>query len=260
MINTSSRRIHRLFLPDVSSSGQIIDLSDEMMHYTSRVLRLLDGTEVRAWNGRGQIFEGRLLYRTKKLAQIELGSELKNLPAKELRREIHILQGLPEGDKLDWVLEKCTEMGATGFLPVQAARSVVKLNPERAEKKRKHWQKVLESAANQCEREILPELQATTGLREAINTWRAGKEECVVLLFTPQANSTLKHWVDRQQKGNGPPVLICIGPEGGWTEDEIALCQELGAVKLNFSPRILRTETFGLACLSQLVSGLDLEP
>ncbi|MDX1668827.1 MAG: 16S rRNA (uracil(1498)-N(3))-methyltransferase [Limnobacter sp.] len=261
MTKTSMKRTHRFLIEKFKENGQVVDLSDDLMHYASRVLRLANGSEIQAWNGQGQVFPARIDYLSKKQAQVtSIGTAL-SLPPTELLRPLYIAQALPEADKMDWVLEKCTEMGAKGFIPIQAERSVVKLNGPRAEKKHQHWQKVIASAAVQSERQIMPELfpvhTAQAGL-ELIEKWGNKPHS---LFCTPDATGHLDDWALSQKQTNSDrPVVIWVGPEGGWSPGEIDLATQWGALKLRMCPRILRTETFGLACLSRLTMGLGIEP
>lgn len=260
MTKTPKKRIHRFLIEQFKESGQVIDLSDDLMHYASRVLRLLDGSEIQVWNGDGQVFPARIDYLSKKQAQVTSVGPALALRNTELLRNIYIAQALPESDKMDWVLEKCTEMGARGFLPIQAERSVVKLNAERAQKRQQHWLKVISSAGIQCERQVLPSLGEVKNLTQTLESLSDWPNKPTTLLFTPEASINLTHWLDLQTQGQSDqPIVVLIGPEGGWSEAEIREATAHGAQAIGFSPRVLRTETFGLACLSQLVLGLQLE-
>lgn len=268
------KRMNRLYLPQAAALGQVIDLDEEVLHYLSRVLRILDQTEMWIWNGQGSDFVGQVQYLSKKTAQIQLTQGPFDRSLSELKRPVYILQGLPEGDKMDWVLEKCTELGAAGFVPVQAQRSVVKLKGERVTKRQAHWERVVQSAGCQSERGFAPSVQAIGDLGASVAQFRSNNPTAQVLLFHPTAEMSLADWclLQRQEmdstpnssQGSSPlsalPILIGVGPEGGWTAEELSAAQTAGATLLRFSNRILRTETFGIACLSQLIARLNLEP
>ncbi|MFN7506785.1 MAG: RsmE family RNA methyltransferase, partial [Limnobacter sp.] len=159
MKQDKGKRLPRFLLEHCNSVGQVLDLPDDLMHYASRVLRLRDGEALRVWNGKGCEYHATVHYLSKKLAQIHIGEQLA-LRNTELNRPVHVLQALPEGDKMDWVLEKCTELGVAGFHPVQAQRSVVKLEGERAAKRQAHWERVVLAASLQSEREQLARVEA----------------------------------------------------------------------------------------------------
>lgn len=259
------KRMNRLYLPQATALGQVLELDEEVMHYLSRVLRILDQTDMWIWNGQGADFVGKVHYLSKKTAQIELTEGPFDRSFNELKRPVYLLQGLPEGDKMDWILEKCTELGAAGFMPVQAQRSVVKLKGERAIKRQAHWERVVQSAGCQSERGFAPTVQSISELGEAIAQFRVEYPGAPALLFHPAADTSLASWCESQrqtgsQAPNNSPILIGVGPEGGWAPEELSNAQSAGATLLRFSKRILRTETFGIACLSQLIARLDLEP
>lgn len=256
MKHEKGKRLPRFFVEHCNSAGQVIDLSDDLMHYASRVLRLRDGESVRAWNGQGLEFKARLQYLSKKLAQLHIESAIQNTPT-ELRRPVHVLQALPEGDKMDWVLEKCTELGASGFHPVQAQRSVVKLEGERIEKRQRHWERILLAASLQSERHMLPALDPVKPLQTALENLRSRHPDASVLWFTPEAERTLGNWA--RESAHDGPIVVCVGPEGGWTAEETQMAVGMGANPLNFSRRVLRTETFAVACTAQLTALLNLE-
>lgn len=259
------KRMNRLYLPQATALGQVIGLDEEAMHYLSRVLRILDQTDLWIWNGQGADFVGKIHYLSKKAAHIELIEGPVDRSINELKRPIHVLQGLPEGDKMDWILEKCTELGAAGFFPVQTQRSVVKLKGERVIKRQAHWERVVQSAGCQSERGLAPTVQGISDLGAAIAQFRVEHPGAPALLFHPAAPTSLADWCESQsqsapQTANNCPILIGVGPEGGWSPEELSNAQAVGATLLRFSNRILRTETFGVACLSQLIARLDLEP
>ena len=259
------KRMNRLYLPQANAPGQLIELNDEVMHYLSRVLRVLDQTEIWVWNGQGSDFVGQVQYLSKKTAQIQLTQGPVDRSQGELKRLVFVLQGLPEGDKMDWVLEKCTELGAAGFVPVQAQRSVVKLKGDRVIKRQAHWERVVQSAGCQSERGFAPTVQSISELGAAIAQFRVEYPGAPALLFHPAAETSLASWCESQrqtgsQAPNNSPILIGVGPEGGWAPEELSNAQAAGATLLRFSKRILRTETFGISCLSQLIARLDLEP
>lgn len=256
MKHDKGRRLPRFLLEHCNSVGQVLDLSDDLMHYASRVLRLREGEALRIWNGKGCEYHATIHYASKKLAQIRVENQVA-LQNTELNRPVHVLQALPEGDKMDWVLEKCTELGVAGFHPVQAHRSVVKLEGERANKRQTHWERVVLAASLQSERAQLPVVEPVRHLGAALEHVTCTWPDAHVLWFTPQAEQSLKNWT--QHSASRGPLVICVGPEGGWSAEETNVATQKGALPLNFSQRVLRTETFAVACTAQLTALLNLE-
>lgn len=256
MKQDKGKRLPRFLLQHCNSAGQVLDLPDDLMHYASRVLRLRDGETLRVWNGQGCEFQAKVHYVSKKLAQVQVGEQL-TVKNTELVRPLHIVQALPEGDKMDWILEKCTELGAAGFHPVQAQRSVVKLEGERANKRQAHWERVVLAASLQSERGRLPKVEPVKSLKATLDHIAQTWSDAQVLWFTPQAAMPMRQWTGHVV--TQAPLFVCVGPEGGWTPEETEQATQAGAVALNFSQRVLRTETFAVACAAQLTALLNLE-
>jgi 16S rRNA (uracil1498-N3)-methyltransferase len=163
----------------------------------------------------------------------------------ELPYAVTLAQGLPEGSKMDWIIEKAVELGATAVQPLAARRSVVRLAGERAEKRHAHWQSVIEAASAQCGRNRLAQLAAVDDIGRYLSE-TAGQ---LRILFSPRASESLAAWAYRTEP---QPVIILVGPEGGFTPEEEAAAIEAGAISLSLGPRVLRTETAGLAALASL--------
>ena len=221
--------------------AQRVQLSEALSHHWTRVLRLQQGDEAQLFNGDGHDYRVRLLTLAKRGVEVEiLGSAA---VASESPLDITLAQGLCRGEKMDWVLQKATELGVSGIQPLMTERSEVRLSGEREERRVSHWRQVLQSACEQCGRARLPRLASPLALPE----WAATADPAACkLLLDPCAEQGLK--------GTAPAgrVVIAIGPEGGFAEHEVALLQRRGFLGIRLGPRILRTETAGLAALAAL--------
>jgi 16S rRNA (uracil1498-N3)-methyltransferase len=262
MVSTPSKRLPRFLCTDAHSVGQQLSLSEEQLHHAGRVLRLREGQSVLVWNGDGLEFLASLHFSGAKHGFFLLTDLVREMHQAELQRKLMVLQALPEGDKMDWVLEKCTELGAHAFYPVQAQRSVVRLDSTRLAKRQHHWLRVVEAACLQSERGVLPGVATCLPLAEQLKAIRTTHPEAKVLWFTPEAAVRLTDWLPQEATSHMPnqaPLVICVGPEGGWTPQETSLALDEGAQALRFSPRVLRTETFAMACVAQLTGLLRLD-
>jgi 16S rRNA (uracil1498-N3)-methyltransferase len=163
----------------------------------------------------------------------------------ELDHSLTLAQGLPEANKMDWIIEKSVELGATAFIPLAASRSVVKLSADRAEKKMRHWQGIMASAAEQCGRNRLPHLAEPVNFTQ----WLAQTDLHKRLLLSPRATVSLSDWVRHQP---AQALTIMVGPEGGFSAAEEELALQRGAICVSMGPRVLRTETAGLAALAAI--------
>jgi 16S rRNA (uracil1498-N3)-methyltransferase len=162
-------------------------------------------------------------------------------------------QALIKGDKMDWVIQKATELGVATILPIHSTHSVIKPNPERLEHQRSRWERIARDAAQQSERWTLPTIADPVSLPEICRRYASAPLKG---LFAERSNgsslATISLPEDRQQ-----PIILLIGPEGGWAPDEQRIAQEQGFLSLTLGPRILRAETAAIAAISILQSRLD---
>ncbi len=219
--------------------GQQLALPEQVAHHI-RVLRLPARTPITLFNGAGGEYTAIIISIEKKC----VSAEIKTFSPREveLSYTITLAQALPESSKLDWIIEKAVELGATAIQPLVAQRCVLRLNSERAEKKQSHWQAVIAAAAEQSGRNRMPHLAALT----PFNDWVRQQDLHKCILLSPRGEKSLSNWAH-----HNPPqsLALLIGPEGGFTElEENAACAQ-GALMLSMGPRILRTETAGLAAL-----------
>ena len=227
----------RFYCPIPLSTGNVVDLPVKVAHHL-HVLRLRENEDITLFNGEGGEFTATISHLDKKQATVTI-TGFSDREA-EPPHPITLAQALPESSKMDWILEKATELGATHIQPLAAQRCVVKLNAERAEKKHGHWEAILVSASEQSGRNRIPTLAPTTNFKE----WIAQKSDQPRILLSPRATQSLAQWA----KDNPPQaVTVMIGPEGGFSPEEEQLAIDQGAIALSMGPRILRTETAGLA-------------
>lgn len=170
----------------------------------------------------------------------------------ELPISVTIAQGLPKGDKLDFIVQKGTELGAVGFLPFSAARSIVKWDAKKGAKKRERLEKIAKESAEQSYRLMVPTIFTSSSskqLTEWINTFTS----CVVLAEEKaKANETSAFATQLQELSPGDSLLVIVGPEGGITNEELEEFERAGAKSCGLGPRILRTETASLAALAAI--------
>ena len=232
----------RFFCDTDLVAGMETDLPQTVARHLM-VLRMPIGSRLTLFNGKGGEYESELLTLGRNKASARI---LAHHPVeRELPYRITLAQGLPEAGKMDWIIEKAVELGATAIQPMVAERSVGRLQGDRVEKRLERWRSVVIAAAQQCGRNTLPDILPLQTLEQILRNSR----ETACILFSPRAKSTLSAWA-RQQEPHG--ITILIGPEGGFSPSEERLAQESGAVFLSMGDRILRTETAGLAAVSAI--------
>ncbi|GAA0135953.1 16S rRNA (uracil(1498)-N(3))-methyltransferase [Paenibacillus sp. YSY-4.3] len=170
----------------------------------------------------------------------------------EPRVQVTIAQSLPKGDKMEIVIQKCTEIGASSFLPFMSERTVVQYDPRKEEKRALRWRKIAKEAAEQAHRSRVPAVDSPATWKELLGKLPEYDLACVCYEkeHGQQLRDVLKPFSERIGDGTKPRVLVAIGPEGGFTEQEIAQLEAAGAVSIGLGRRILRTETAGMAALT----------
>ena len=235
----------RFYCPQPLLPGSVVDLPEAVAHHL-HVVRQQSGDELVLFNGEGGQARARLADIGKRRASAEiLALEAVDV---ELPFRVTLAQGLPEGSKMDWIVEKAVELGAAGVIPLAAARSVVRLSGDRADKRLAHWQAVVVSASEQCGRNRLADVAPV----QDVNRWLGTAGTGTRILLSPRADASLAQWVRATPAHD---VTLLVGPEGGFTDQEEDAARAAGALALSMGPRVLRTETAGLAALAILAAG-----
>lgn len=232
----------RLFCDFPLVVGTNIDLPKDTSRHI-HVLRLTEGNEIVLFNGSGGEYPARITALDRTKASVEILSHRQR--EVELPYAITLAQALPEAGKMDWIIEKAVELGASAIQPLAAQRSVVRLNAERAEKRLARWQTIVSAASGQCGRNTLLKISEPLDF----NTFLGNSKEQLRVMFTPRSTKTLADWARNQPSRS---ITIVIGPEGGFSPEEEELAVQNGVIPLSLGPRILRTETAGMAAISAI--------
>ena len=224
--------------------GTSLTLPDAAANHLTRVLRLREGDDCVLFNGDGHDYDARLTAISKRgvLADIVGARAIDN----ESPLRIILLQGIARGEKMDLILQKATELGVAAIVPVMAERTEVKLDAERTEKRMAHWRSVIASACEQSGRASLPTLAAPAAVADAARTIDA---DATKLTLDPVGAVSLA-----TVQVAASAVVVAIGPEGGWSPRDRDALSAAGFIGLRLGPRILRTETAGLAAIAALQS------
>ena len=240
-MNEKSARVARFHTENPLRAGGVSLLPESSAHHALHVLRLRPGDEVVLFNGRGGEYAGRIA------AMDRLRITVDVLQHRPLEREsplaVTLVQGVSAGEKMDFTVQKATELGVAALQPVVAARSTGRITGERAELKRAHWQRVAIAACEQCGRNRVPEVLPVLPLAQFCAADPAAGAR---LLLSPLAELGLRGAT------LGGAVTLAAGPEAGFTAEEEALLAQSGFVPVRLGPRVLRTETAALAALAAL--------
>ena len=238
--------MHRCWLGDeVLSVGDLALLSPEESAHVSRVLRMQAGDCVQLI-AQEHLWEGELEC---------VGDEtrvrvLRELPSPESKAQLTLVQGLPKADKLEWILQKATELGAWRVMPVEMERSVAKADNG---KKLERWQRIVTEAAKQSGRAHVPAVEATLPFAKSLAKLQAEQD---VILVAWEEEHALRLSEAVRAHADADRIALVIGPEGGISPKEVDALRALGAVPVTLGKRILRTETAGLCGLSVILAAL----
>lgn len=234
-------RIPRIFHPDTLLVEQEIELSSDALNHLANVLRLKSGHPIVLFNGDGNEYSAQLSLVEKRrvLAMVEAQLSV----SVESPLIIHLGQGISRGDRMDMVLQKSVELGVHEITPLITERCGVKLSPDRWLKKHQQWQKIIIGACEQCGRNLLPTLHQPLEL----NQWFNQSTNQLRLTLHPRAEKNIRHLSIPHQG-----VRLLIGPEGGFSDQEIYQTEQSGFHTVQLGPRILRTETTALAAITSL--------
>ena len=231
----------RLFSPIPLHAGQKSTLDAVQSRYLVRALRLRAGDSFTMFDGRGGEFPATIISADRTSVAVETGEKIDRDIESPLI--LQLIQGISKGDRMDAVVQKATELGANLIVPVTTDYSVVKLIDERARNRREHWQKIAQSACEQCGRNTVPTIDAPLSLTSWFGI--AAKSNATQVILRPEAQPAM---TTLENVGNR--ITIVVGPEGGVSPAEIARADAAGLQSVSLGPRILRTETAALAAVS----------
>jgi 16S rRNA (uracil1498-N3)-methyltransferase len=229
----------RLFVPLTLSPGLELELPTDSTGHL-RVLRVRVDQALTLFDGRGGEYPAQLLALDRRRAVVRLGDHVAREAESSLG--ITLIQGISKGERMDYTIQKAVELGATAVWPVFTERSVVQLDGPRLEKRERHWRGVAAAACEQCGRNRIPQILAARPLSAVWSDLRAGQR----LVLDPQGDRRIG---ELRPEGS---LSLLIGSEGGLTDAETAAAAGHGFIRLLLGPRILRTETAGIAALAAL--------
>lgn len=234
-------RLTRVFVEEVLATGRACTIGGTAANHISRVLRLRDGDALTLFDGRGGEYAARITSFRKDTVQVEVQEH--RAVERESALDLTLVQGISRGERMDWVMQKATELGVRRIVPVLTERTVVRLDNRQGERKVQHWRAIVVAACEQCGRNRVPELTAPLGLHE---TLRALDTDATRVLLSPAGKLRVRD-LPRPAK-----VTLLIGPEGGLADNEQHAAVGAGFQQVQLGPRILRTETAALAALAAL--------
>ena len=241
-------RIPRVHIAQTLNVGHEVLLPEQAGEHLARVLRLERGHPLILFNGDGREYDAKLTSLAKRAVSADVLAS--RFVDRESRLPLTLAQGIARGEKMDWILQKATELGVARIVPLVTERTEVKLDEDRAARRMLHWTSVIAGACEQSGRTRLPLLDPPLRIERWLESLIDRSDLRLALTpggdITPRTLPTMSHG-----------AVLCVGPEGGLSDHDIALLGQTGFLSLRLGPRILRTETAGIAALAalQMVQG-----
>jgi 16S rRNA (uracil1498-N3)-methyltransferase len=233
----------RLFVDPSQLCIDSITIADEDHRYLTRVLRLGIGDTVVLFDGRGGEADVRIVRIGPRA--LEARVEARRTLDTPLRPDLMLIQSLTKGDKFEFVIQKATELGVTRLLPVTSSRSIQRIDHTRALGRQVRWRKIVREAARQCGRADVPEIEPVTSIETALDA--APKDALKLLFWEGARQKSLK----KELPATRPAcIVVAIGPEGGFSLQEVDAARAAGFIVVGMGPRILRAETAAVTALS----------
>jgi 16S rRNA (uracil1498-N3)-methyltransferase len=247
-------RLTRVFVDGALTPGSIVDLARETGSHLAKVLRARSGDELILFNGDGREFAGVIEAVRGSRVSASIGA------ARSIDREspftLTLVQCVPRGDRMDFIVQKATELGVRRIVPVLSRRSVVRLDGAQAASKQAHWQAVAVSACEQCGRNRLPAVEAPRSLLDYLGATTPKETSGLLrLVLEPEGAAQAPQRARSIDNDAAEPVagaVIAIGPEGGFAPEELEAFELSAFSRVRLGPRVLRTETAAIAAITVL--------
>lgn len=241
-------QMSKFFIEKESISGDSIDITGEDVAHIRKVLRMRVGEKLIACDNDGTDFECEITNIDDKHVAAKILTSWKSENEAPIR--VTLFQGIPKSDKMDFIIQKCVELGIDSIVPVKTDRTVIRFENTKDEvKKQQRWQKIAVEAAKQCNRGILPKITNPVDFNTALDM--AGANDLILIPYENESEQGLKSVL--RNNSTARTIAVFIGPEGGFAEDEVKNCIERSFYSVSLGKRILRTETAGLTVLSILM-------
>ena len=239
--------MNRFFINADKVTGSRVEISGEDAGHILRVLRLGVDDSIELCDGAGMEYPATIVESVKDRLTAKLGP---GRPSEgEPSVKVTLYQGMPKSNKMDLIIQKCVELGIHSIVPLETARTITNLSePKKSEKKVARWQKIAEEAAKQSKRGIIPRIEAPMTYAQII---KSASHSMKLIPWEGEREMGLKGSLDSAE--DKTDIGIVIGPEGGFDDEEIALAKEYGWKSITLGPRILRTETAGMATLTAIM-------
>lgn len=231
---------------DQIKDDQIKIIGQDVRHIRD-VLRLTPNMKVTVCDGKGIDYQSIITQIDKEKVMVKVFE--KTIASSEPKTKLTLFQSLIKGDKLEWVIQKAVEIGADQIIPIETANCVVKMDKsKKTDSKVARWNKISQSAAKQSKRSVIPVVLAPVTYTKAIEL--ASQMDLSYIAYVKETSVNLKSCL---QSAKGETIGVLVGPEGGFSEEEVSLAQKAKVQPITLGPRILRSETAGIVLVSNIL-------
>jgi len=238
--------VHRFIVSPDNIQDNIITLEGEDFKHLRQVLRLKPGDSINVFDGSGIEYEAAILSVEKSRAIAEIKAAFQSDTEPKIR--VTLFQGLPKGEKMDFIIQKAVELGVHRIIPVITNRTVVKLDKKDSDRKTERWARISREAAKQCRRAYVPEVTEPVTFDEALI--KAGSCDAALVLYENEEKKCLKETLKCYNINKIEDIALFVGPEGGFTYQEVENCRNFSYNIVGLGKRILRAETASISVLS----------
>lgn len=240
------------YIKDNQIKNDIIIITGEDVKHIKNVLRYKINDMIDICDDKGTLYSGKII----EYKENEVIAKIEDImdTVKEPDFNVTLFQGIPKGDKMELIVQKCTELGISKIVPLYTDRVIVKFDNNSAKKKVERWNKIAKEASKQCGRQKIPIITEVLNLKNIIEI--IPKYDIVLVAYENETDNTIKQILQRRNK-DWKDIAIVIGPEGGFSESDINFLRGENVCTITLGPRILRTETAGLVTLAILMYELE---
>ena len=236
----------RIYHPHDMEEGVVYNLGRNHLHYLKRVLRTNVGNTLILFDGSGNEYDGIVRQLSDRNVRVEIVK--KTLCAEEDLHDVTLLQALPKGSKMDLIVQKTTELGVGKIIPFVSERSVPKMSPAKGIERVARWQTIALEATRQSGRVSAPEIGEIHSFREVIRS--AGGAKVRIIFWEEETRTSLRELIENGEVGQAKDLAIVIGPEGGFSRDEVMEAREAGYKSASIGTKILKVDTAAIATLT----------
>ncbi len=243
--------MNHFFVKSSNIQGDSAIIEGEDVRHVTGSLRLEAGDQLTIADNQEDKYIAEIIDISEDLVQLKIMDKIDRRI--EPKTKVTLVQGLPKSKKMDLIVQKCTELGIDKIIPVDTKRTIVNLKPSKAKRRQDRWQKIAKEAAKQSGRAKVPQIQELSNLDNLVESFL--DYDLVVVPWEDEGNLGLKEILSKNRTAR--KILVIIGPEGGLAVEEVDKIKAARAYSVSLGPRILRTETAGIAALSMILYELD---